>query len=229
MDNAPNLDPFRRALSIDELRRADRFLFEQHRRRFIVGRAGLRQVLGSYLGIAAESVAFDYTGLGKPRLRGHHVGRGLCFNFSNSHERALLAVTLDLEIGVDIERLRRMDSLEGLANRFFAESEKRQILSMAEPERTEAFFCCWTRKEAFLKAIGKGLTFPLCNVAVDVRRRTAAKIISIHGDAETEESESMNAIKWSLSHIDAESDYVAALACCRLTNHVSNYRWIGTS
>ena len=99
LDAPADLQQLRDCLSQDEHRRADRFLFERHQRRFTVGRALLRQILGSYLEIDAAQVAFDYSGLGKPRIRGCQPGYGLCFNFSNSHERALLGVARDRRVG----------------------------------------------------------------------------------------------------------------------------------
>ncbi len=217
LDAPLDLAAVRDCLSDDEQRRADRFIFEQHRRRFALGRMYLRQVLGSYLGIEPASVVFEYSGLGKPRIRGSDAGRGLCFNFSNSHERALLGIARNVELGVDIEWLRSIQSMEGMAERFFADAETREILSLPEPQRTESFFCCWTRKEAFLKAIGKGLTFPLRDVVVDVHRRHPVQIQNINDSAQ-------NAAEWSLESLTVEPEYVAAVACRRLHNDLKRFR-----
>lgn len=205
-------------LTDDERRRADRFHFPQHRRRFFIGRGWLRQILSSYLGVEPAEVPFEYSGLGKPRIRGSQPNQGICFNFSNSHERALLGVARDVELGVDIERLRPMQSLAGMAQRFFAEPEQQAILTLPEPKRTESFFCCWTRKEAFLKAIGKGLTFPLSHVVVDVHRQAQVAIRTIQDPAH-------QAAQWSLQHLEIEPDYVAAAACRRRHNRVRRFRW----
>ena len=106
-----------------------------------------------------------------------------------------------------------MQSLQGLAERFFAEPERQAILAQPEPLRTESFFCCWTRKEAFLKAIGKGLTFPLSNVVVDVQRRPPVEIREIHDVTHV-------AAEWSLQHLEVEADYVAAMACRRQQHQI---------
>jgi 4'-phosphopantetheinyl transferase len=208
----------RRLLSDDERRRADKFLFDRHRRRFAVGRSSLRQILSNYVDVLAADIQFAYSGLGKPRLVGSEVGHGLCFNFSNSHERALLAIAKDVEIGVDIERVRSRDSLDGLAERFFAPTEKQYILGQSDPERTTSFFHCWTRKEAFLKAIGKGLTFPLRDVTVELVPEATVRILQINDAFE-------RAPEWMLDNLVVEPDYVAALACRRHGNRVVRYRF----
>ena len=208
----------RALLSEDELRRADRFLFERHRRRFVTGRAHMRRILARYLETLPESISFEYTGLGKPRLHGSRPGRGWCFNFSNSHQRALLAIARDVEIGVDIEHLRNMASLEGLAERYFADDETRYILAQPEPLRTMSFFHCWTRKEAFLKAIGKGLAFPLTDVTVILNPTSDVRIVAINDEAQ-------EAGDWTLEHLDVEPEYVGAMACKRLGNRIARFRW----
>ena len=213
----PELGAHRDLLSADENRRADKFLFDRHRRRFAVGRSQLRQGLAKYLKRDPAKIDFEYSGLGKPRLAGTQAGHGLCFNFSNSHERALLAVARNVELGVDIERIRPMENLEGLANRYFAEVEKKQILGQIDPAQTTSFFQCWTRKEAFLKAIGKGLTFPLRDVTVELRPEAAVRILEINDPHE-------QAQNWTLDHVEVEPEYVGAIACRRLGNQISRFR-----
>lgn len=208
----------RRLLSEDEIRRADKFLFDRHRRRFTVGRSQLRQVLARYTNLDPAQIDFEYSGLGKPRLAGTNLGHGLCFNFSNSHERALLAVARDVEVGIDIERMRYMENLAGLAERFFAATEREYILGQTDPAQTTSFFRCWTRKEAFLKAIGKGLTFPLRDVTVELRPEAKVRIVNINDPNE-------NAPDWTLDHVELEPEYVGAIACRRLDNHISRFRF----
>jgi 4'-phosphopantetheinyl transferase len=207
----------RKLLSEDEGRRADKFLFDRHRRRFAVGRSKLRQILAKYVPLEPAEIDFEYSGLGKPRLAGARLGCGLCFNFSNSHERALLAVARDVELGIDIERMRVMENLAGLAERYFAEVEKNYILGQTAPAQTASFFHCWTRKEAFLKAFGKGLTFPLRDVTVELRPEAAIRIVDIKDQHEKSQD-------WTLVHVEVEPEYVGAIACRRLDNRISHFR-----
>ena len=145
-------------LSPDETTRARRFHFEVHRRRFTVARGALRHLLGAYLRRSPESLVFRYGHRGKPELP---EAPELSFNLSHSEERALLAVSHVAALGVDIERLRPMDDMEAIARRFFSPPEHAALMALAPGERVAGFFRCWTRKEAYLKAVGEGLAIPL--------------------------------------------------------------------
>ncbi len=143
-----------------ELTRADRFKFDRHRRRFIVGRAALRRLLAMYLDSDASGIKFEYSGHGKPSLP-TDGSAGLSFNVTNSHEMALVAVTTGRRVGVDVEHLRPMPDALKLAARFFTAAET-DALRAAPVEALQAtFFRTWTRKEAILKASGEGLSRPL--------------------------------------------------------------------
>jgi 4'-phosphopantetheinyl transferase len=194
-------------LSQDERTRAQRFLADKHRRRFCNGRRALRQVLARYLRISAAELVFGYTGLGKPFLKNENANAmELQFNFSNSEELGLLAVTRRGEVGVDLECLRDLSDMEGLAKRFFAADEYESIMACDDRiERQRRFFRCWTRKEAFLKAVGTGLTFPLCKVCVTSRAEEEARILWIDDDTD-------HASRWSLYHLDPHDRYLGALA-----------------
>ena len=140
-----------------ERTRADRFKFDRHRRRFIVGRAALRRLLGMYLGVEPDRLVFQYSGHGKPSL----ADCPLSFNVSNSHELALLAFTRGRRVGIDVEHLRPMPDALKLAARFFAAAETDALRAAPDELVQSVFFRTWTRKEAILKASGEGLSRPL--------------------------------------------------------------------
>lgn len=144
-------------LSPDELDRARRYRFERDRRRFVVSRAALRHLLGSYLGIDRGSVLLHPGPHGKLRLARDTSSR-LCFNASRSEDLAVFAVGHDREIGVDVERVREDIDLEPLARRVLNVAELREFGQLEPEVRRRAFYRCWTRKEACLKALGAGLT-----------------------------------------------------------------------
>jgi 4'-phosphopantetheinyl transferase len=210
----------RQWLTPPEQERADRFLFDRHRHRFVVGRARLRQLLGLYLGKAPLDIDFQYDGLGKPSFRGSAPGNGLCFNFSNSDQAALLAVADDVELGVDIERLRPLTNLEGLAKRFFTATETEQILATQGAAQQATFFRCWTRKEAYLKAVGKGLTYPLNKVLVTVGEEEPARIVSIDGNEAA-------ADPWRIEHLQPAAGYFGAVARSGSHSQITQLRWDG--
>ena len=189
-----------------ELRRADRFLFDKHRHRFVVGRARVRDLLACYLNTDSASIEFAYSNLGKPKIANPARQFTLHFNFSNSAELGLLAVTHVGELGIDLEQVRDMSDLEGLAKRYFASAESEAIFARPQADqRMQAFFRFWTRKEAYLKAVGKGLTFPLRDVEVSLDDDSRARIVAIN-------SKDDDALQWSLGHLDLGDDYLGAFA-----------------
>jgi 4'-phosphopantetheinyl transferase len=147
------------ALSADERARAERIMIDGPRRRFIVSRGALREVLGRCASILPSEVRFCYGRRGKPALDLERTT--LRFNLSHSGDLALIAVACGREIGVDVERIRRDRDLERIATRFFSRVEVGTLLAVPPAERVEAFYRCWTRKEAYIKAIGEGLAIPL--------------------------------------------------------------------
>ncbi len=144
-------------LAPDEARRADAFAAEDERRRFVVGRGLLRVLLGRYLHEAPAVLRFDYGERGKPTLAGSTVQ----FNLSHAGGIVLYAIALGRDVGVDVERLRSLPDLARIARRFFSAWEADTLLQLPAAERERAFFTCWTRKEAYVKALGGGLAVPL--------------------------------------------------------------------
>jgi 4'-phosphopantetheinyl transferase len=145
-------------LSDAERVRAGRFVFERDRRRFVAGRARLRQLLASRLGTRADRVELAYGPRGKPRLAG---GSALRFNLSHCGDVALYAFSNGREVGVDVEAVRELPGADDVTRHFLSPRERAAYLRLPARERSRAFFRCWTRKEAFIKALGTGLAYPL--------------------------------------------------------------------
>ncbi|MEL6493783.1 MAG: 4'-phosphopantetheinyl transferase superfamily protein [Cyanobacteria bacterium J06623_7] len=160
-----NLERLTTFLSADEIIRANRFRFPQHQRRFIASRGILRQLLGNYLGINASKLVFAYEARGKPFLA-LPQNQSLQFNISHSHEYALLAFTREHQIGVDIEYQRPIPDALKIANRFFSATESQLLKQAPESEQANLFFQLWTAKEAYLKALGMGLSGSLSSVEI---------------------------------------------------------------
>lgn len=152
-------------LDDEERSRASRFIRRSDARRFIASHAMLRFVLGRCLDVDPASLRFESGAHGKPALR--HPGADIRFNLSRAGERALLAVTIGLDVGVDIERERDIEVME-LARRFFSVGEHHALSDFPVSDRLAAFYRCWTRKESFIKARGHGLSFPLDGFEVSV-------------------------------------------------------------
>ena len=210
------VDTLRTLLSDDELARADAFRFPRHRRRFIVARAALRRTAGAYLEAAPARLRFDYNPHGKPFL----ADVPLQFNVSHAGELALLAFAWERAVGVDIEMIRPLRDVEALARANFAAEEVDALLALPRAERQRAFFNAWTRKEAFVKAVGDGLTYPLDRFAVSLTPDAPARLLHIDGDADA-------ARRWYLAGFAPTSTSVAALVCAgpsaRLVHYIHHF------
>ncbi|WP_377811570.1 4'-phosphopantetheinyl transferase superfamily protein (plasmid) [Azospirillum sp. A29] len=167
----------RALLSDDERERADRFLVERLTERFILRRGLLRLLLGRCTGRDPAGLVFDYGTHGKPSLPG-----GPAFNLSDSEDSLAIAVAAEGRIGVDIERLRPIESAEGIADRFFHATERAALQGLGPERRDEGFLLAWTRKEAFIKAAGVGLSMPLDRFAVEVRPEAPPALLEIGED-----------------------------------------------
>ncbi|WP_172622889.1 4'-phosphopantetheinyl transferase family protein [Aquicella siphonis] len=154
-------------LSIEERERALRFHFPIHKQRFIAARSMLRSLLGLYLACAPQDIAFAYDENEKPRLQTSGQ-MGLQFNLSHSDHMAVYAFTLHHAVGVDIEKIRDTYNPD-VAERYFSRRENQDLLSLPHNERTAGFYRIWARKEAIVKAVGKGLTMPLSRFSVSAR------------------------------------------------------------
>lgn len=171
-------------LSLEERTRAERFHFEVDRNRFVVARGILRLLLGRYLHRTPETICFANGKFGKPLLAGPDANHVLRFNLSHSQDLALYAISSRREIGVDVEFMRPISDLEALARRFFSPQEYSVIRAFPEGEKTSAFFKCWTRKEAYIKALGEGLTRPLDQFEVSLAPGEKPRLVKVVGDLE---------------------------------------------
>jgi 4'-phosphopantetheinyl transferase len=192
-------------LSSDERERAQRFVFERDRQRFIAARGMLRTLLGRYVRIAPDAIRFDYGARGKPQLRDGSGGPSVQFNLSHSGGWALLGVTRDAPIGVDIEVHRDVPEAASIARSNFALEETRHLLSLPPSQRVQAFFECWTRKEAYIKALGDGLSMPLDRFVVAFACADAPRLVSIDGSREAADG-------WSLHHCEMGHGMTGAVA-----------------
>ncbi len=190
-------------LSSDEMARAERFYFQEHRERFIAGRGILRTILGRYLGIQPLEVEFNYQQRGKPVLADAFANSGLAFNLSHSQGMGLCAVNCNRQIGVDLEYIRPMSDIEALAKRFFLPREYEMLRSLSLNQQQEVFFRYWTCKEAYLKATGDGLS-QLEQIEVSLTPTEPAKL-QIFED-------------WSLFELVPANNYIGAVA-------VENFGW----
>lgn len=214
----PRVAELARLLDPDEATRAARFRFDIHRRRFTVGRGFQRHVLGAYLGRRPESLVYTHGPKDKPYLAPGESPEPLFFNLSNSEELAILGITRRCEIGVDVEHLRELSDLEALAERFFSAAESRVLLPLPESQHIEAFFNCWTRKEAYLKAVGTGLSAPLDRFDVNLLPGEPPRMLALEGDTE-------RAARWSLHHLVPAHGYLGAIAIEALGLSISTWSW----
>lgn len=187
-------------LSPDEQARAAKFHFDHHRQQYLYGRGLLRTLIGHYQQISPQAVTFTYGPQGKPAL----ADADLRFNLSHAGGLALLAFTRNREIGVDIEQIRPLADAAHMARRFFAPAEVATYTAVAEPHKPQAFFNCWTRKEAYIKAIGEGLSCPLHSFEVSLQPGQPAALLQIGGSATA-------AAAWTLHSLDPAPGYVGAV------------------
>lgn len=159
---------YRHVLSAAEIARADRFVFDSDRLNFVAARWALRTLLSRYLGVAPEDVPIDEAGSGKPYTSKLLKGKKLKFNLSHSGGVSIAAFALDKELGVDIECIRSDVAFDDLAERYFAKPEKEALWRLDPAARELAFWATWTRKEAYVKALGEGLQVPLDSFSVSV-------------------------------------------------------------
>lgn len=215
-DQPPKLvESLRRTLSVDEIERASRFRFERDRLHFTVARGILRQMLGTLLEIDASRVRFRYSEYGKPSLSGEFDSSRLKFNISHSRGRLLMAFAIGREIGVDIEHIRPDLASYEIAERFFSASEVQRLRSLPSAFHTEAFFNCWTRKEAYIKAIGEGLSCPLDKFDVTLAPEEPARLLATR-------VQGLSADLWVMGTVDAGECYKAAMVAERASEKAND-------
>ncbi|HEV2800642.1 MAG TPA: 4'-phosphopantetheinyl transferase superfamily protein [Pyrinomonadaceae bacterium] len=207
------LERLHATLAPDETAKAARYRFQRHRDHYVAARGILRQLLGRYLDAPPERLRFTYSPYGKPALDpSTHGEPDLCFNLSHSHELALYAFARGRELGIDIEHVRADLAGAEIAARFFSAREVSALRALpTEETRVRAFFNCWTRKEAYIKARGEGLSHPLDAFDVSLAPGDPAALLGTRGDPQ-------ELTRWTLHGLDAGEDYAAALAV-RGSNH----------
>jgi 4'-phosphopantetheinyl transferase len=198
---------WQRLLSTDERKRASRFHFPRDRQCFVASRALLRTILAAYLNADPNNLSFFYSNQEKPSLGPTHADSGITFNVSHSGAIALYAFTRRREVGVDVEHVRRDFDVEAIARRFFSPREQRQLADLPAEERIDAFFRCWTLKEAYIKATRNGLTLPLTQFDVSLGGVKKSALLETRPDGS-------EAGHWFLREVAAGPDYIAAL-CVR--------------
>jgi 4'-phosphopantetheinyl transferase len=200
-----DLGRYEKLLAPEELARASRFRRQLDRRRYTVGRSLLRELLAGYLGTDAAAIRFDYNRYGRPSVVRPENGPKLSFNLSHTGPLALYAASADHVLGIDVERVRHdMDHL-ALGEHFFARTERAALRSVPPRSRADAFFNCWTRKEAFVKAHGMGLSLDLTSFEVTLEPGAPAMLISALGGTE-------EVRRWHFESFVPRPGHVAALA-----------------
>jgi 4'-phosphopantetheinyl transferase len=205
--SAAEVDAYCRLLSSEEQERALRFRVERPRKEFVLTRGTLRTLLAQYLGITPQEVHFRYAVRGKPALEGES---GLCFNVSHTDGLALMAFVMRRTIGIDVENLVRAVYAQRLAERFFSERERQALRPLRGDELQAAFFRCWTRKEAYIKAKGDGLSLALHEFDVSIAEQDRDALLATRLDP-------TEAARWTVCDVPMGTGYVAAVAVAEMT------------
>lgn len=195
-------EEFWNILSKSEKQRAQRFAFAKHTEKFMITHGVLRMLLSQYLKQDPKAIKFTQNEYGKPAV----LDSELEFNISHSGDLALFAFAKNTALGVDVEAIKPKIEYEDIAKRFFSAAENEQLLNISSKNRKKAFFNCWTRKEAFIKAIGEGLSFPLSDFDVNVEEleSSQSQLLKIH--------KTYNANDWSILTLSVPGKHAAALA-----------------
>lgn len=208
-------------LSCDEQSRAERFYFVKDKNQFIVGRGVLRVLLGNYLDTDPQKVKFYYNEFGKPFLENQFSKNNLKFNLSHSKDMLVMAFAKNVDVGIDIEYVRSDIDVLRLARHFFSQREVSELLSISSYLMNDAFFNCWTRKEAFIKAKGQGLSIPLDKFDVSLSPGEPAKLIRLH-DNPNEIAE------WYLQELSNIGEgYISSIAIKGKPNRIYNWEYDG--
>lgn len=203
-------------LSDDERQRAGKFHRERDRQRFLAGRGTLREILSVLLNVNPASLKLSSGRFGKPQIAAPVAAQPLHFNLAHSDSIAVYAAA-NHELGVDLERVRALDEAEQIASRYFSPREAGCLLALPPEQRLEAFFNCWTRKEAYLKAIGLGLVDRLDQIEVWLAPGETTTLLSIPPDSQP----------WRLHSVIPAADFVGALVIHQQDSRVNCWKWNG--
>ena len=214
-DAAHRLPEWNALLAPDEAARAAAFYFERDRRRYATGRGILRILLGRYADQPPRDLLFRYNPQGKPALVRFPQ---LQFNLAHSNAWAVLAVGGGQPLGIDIEHLREIDDLDSLARSTFSPNENAVFARVPPHQKTQAFFNCWTRKEAYIKAVGEGLSHPLDSFDVSLLPGEPVRLLRVVGQPE-------EANRWAFHSFSIGKDYVGAVAARQPISEVKTFDW----
>ena len=203
LDSEQQACSFEHLLSSDEIQRANRFRFPQHRRRFVIARGCLRKLLGAYLEMDGRELIFTYSAEGKPSLDAAHRS-DVRFNVSHSRDIAGFGIVAARDIGLDVEVIRRDVDVDEIPKRFFSCAEQQMLAGLQGEDKYWGFFNCWTRKEAYVKAVGSGLSLPLRDFDVSLLPGEPAKLLATRPDASLAE-------RWSMTSLDFGNECAAAV------------------
>lgn len=199
------LPDFRSILSSDERERASRFLSDVDARRYMAARASLRSLLGAYVGIEPARLRFTYDEFGKPCLGGEAQGTSVCFSVSHTVDLGLFGFVREHRIGIDLEHVRPDIDVESLAKNHFSPNEFQKLRLLSSDQQLEAFFCCWTRKEAYLKGRGEGMSYGLDRVEVSLSHGEPVAVLRTADDPDVSR-------RWTLEHLTPATGYLGAAA-----------------
>lgn len=206
---------FLELLSPDEKKRAQKFRFAKDCRNFIAARGILRLLIGKYLELKPTEISFQYSKFGKPGIANNN---DLQFNLSHSQNMALFAFTKKFQVGIDVEWVNPAIEAKDIAANFFSANEVRKLLLLPEQQQALGFFNCWTRKEAFIKAVGEGLSFPLHKFEVSLEPDKPAKLLATDWDPKAVST-------WSIYSISPGANLIGSLAIEGLVEKVKFWNW----
>ncbi len=207
-----------RLLAPEEIDRALRFHFQRDHDHFVIVRGVLRILLGAYIQIPPEQSRFQYSARGRPSLALDQADAMLDFNVSHSHELALLTFSRGRAVGIDLEYVRQDIAHEQIAEHFFSAQEVASLQALSDNLRATAFFNCWTRKEAFIKATGEGLSRPLDQFSMSLAPGEAARLLAIQGQPE-------ELSKWFIQDLEPGPGYAAALVAQNPVEHIHHWEY----
>ncbi len=220
--NVPSstIQRLRSMLQAEELQRADRFRFPRDRHHFTIAHAVLRLLLSRYMAVSPVHIRFEHNQYGKPSLCATTHQETIRFNLSHSGKLALYAFARRRELGIDVEWIhRRIDQPEQIAERYFSPDENETLRRLPEHQRRKAFFNCWTRKEAYIKAKGRGLSLPLDQFDVSLVPGEPARLLQTRNDPP-------DVSRWTMHELFPDPDYAAALLVEGEGWKLTCWRWV---
>jgi 4'-phosphopantetheinyl transferase len=215
---SPHFESVLETLSPDEVARAARFRFEEHRNEYVLTRGFLRHIVGCYSGFAPHLLQFRYNSYGKPTLAAEWGGDRLSFSLSHSRGVAVYALTRDQQVGVNLEYSHQDVEFDQVAELYFSPREISLIRQLPSDKKQDAFFSCWTRKEAYVKARGEGLSLDLRSFDVAFAPDQPASLFSVGDDPNKIQ-------RWSLAELSAPVGYTAAFAVGGVAPRIEQCQW----